>query len=71
MSWIVEHDHRAEVLGYLGVLIIDGDAGIGAEDFRMTAGVEDQNEIGASRRKVAKVPSRMSSSRLQKSSDSR
>src|SRR5262249_31607876 len=40
------HDHRAEVFGYLWVLIIDGDAGIGAEDVRMTAGVVNVVELG-------------------------
>ena len=43
---VVEHDHRAEVFGDLRCLVVDGDVGAGAEDLRMTAGVEHVVESG-------------------------
>ena len=38
---VVHDDHRPEVLGQLGVRVVDGDARARAEDVRMAAGVPD------------------------------
>ena len=46
MPRVVEHDHRAEVLGYLRRLVVDGDVGAGAEDLGVAAGVEHVVECG-------------------------
>ena len=46
VSRIVEHDHRAEVLGHLRCLVVDRDVGAGAEYVRMTAGVVHIVQLG-------------------------
>ena len=45
VTWIVQVDHRAEVLGHLGGLVGDGDIRYRTEDLRMPAGVVDVIEL--------------------------
>jgi hypothetical protein len=45
VAGIVKGDHRAEVLGHFGLLVGDGDVGVGTEDLRVPAGEVDVVEL--------------------------